>query len=318
VDEAELLPASSEERLEALLEQLREGAGVDLVALTVPGLEGVPIARFATARFEERGVGRGVGGRGLLLVVARQERLVRLEVGYAMEGVLPDAVVAHLERAQMVPYFADGRIGEGVEATIELLAERLYAASGAERAEPLDASEEGFLAGGAGGQAPVRFAGGSPRSLLDPGSRERFAAQASPREAWGAFLETNRLRIKDPELGLYDEGAKRRMRSTVSDAGQDHIVRLYGSIEPTVRELEDRAVILFPEDPDHLLAPWFFHRGSRGWQLDGATVASVVSYNHRNQWRFRTLEHPYMFAFADHRFDANGFAFAGREGAEAE
>jgi hypothetical protein len=55
-------------------------------------------------------------------------------------------------------------------------------------------------------------------------------------------------------------------------------------------------------------APWFFHRGVDGWRLDGAVLPHVIGYNHRNQWRFRNLDHAYMFAFHDYRFDQQGFA----------
>ena len=307
-DEGELLAAKSAARIERQLDALREDRVVDLVVYTLPDLDGFSIDELANARFEEWEVGRELGGRGILLVVARAERQVRVEVGYALEDRLPDALVSYLERDQMEPWFADGRIGPGVEATVELLVGRLIS-GGEEDVVEVPEPAAGRLSGGAGVQAEVRFEGGTEREPLEEESVDRFAAQPTPEHAWMAFLEVNRLRIKDPELGLYDDGARRRMRGTVTDAGQDHIVRLYEGEVPVVRTSADRAVILFPEDPDHVLAPWFFRRGPGGWQLDGAAIFEIIGYNHRNQWRFRRRDHPYMFAFRNVRFDEHGFAF---------
>lgn len=45
----------------------------------------------------------------------------------------------------------------------------------------------------------------------------------------------------------------------------------------------------------------------QGWQLDFASMSQSIGFNHRNQWFFRSREHPYMFAFADWGFDSHGF-----------
>ncbi|HUP41580.1 MAG TPA: TPM domain-containing protein [Thermoanaerobaculia bacterium] len=310
VDEAGIVAPDSERRLEGLLSALLEEGGIELVGLTVPSLSSEPIDRFANRRLEEWRIGEASGGRGMLLVVAVEERMVRLEVSYELEGLLPDAFVGYLERAQMAPYFADGHVGPGVEAAVELIVNRVLAEIGApDQATALLSGKGDHLGGGAGAAIPVQFEGGSERPEPDPTLRQRFGPQPTPRHAWKAFLETNRRRIKDPDLGLYDEAARERMRGTVTDAGQDHVARLYAGREPVVRREGDRAVILFPDDPDHRLAPWFFHRTTEGWRLDGAVVPEVVAYNHRNQWRFRRRDHPYMFAFHDFRFDEHGFAF---------
>jgi hypothetical protein len=140
-------------------------------------------------------------------------------------------------------------------------------------------------------------------------AQSRFAAQPTPELAWQRFIEANRRRIKDPELGIYDDEAKAFMRGVVTNAGQDHIARLYEGVQATGRPVDDRAVILFLNDPNHLLAPWFFHETREGWQLDGSMYPDVIAYNHLNQWRLRRRDHAYMFAFSDLRLDRNGFAF---------
>lgn len=314
VDGAGIVAEDSEARMGDLLGALLGEADVELVAASVPRLDDQTIEAAASELFERWEVGdRTNGGRGLLLLVAEDEERVRMEIGYGLEGTFTDAFVGYVEREQMVPYFAEGRVGEGFEATVELVAGRAFdrLATGAYdpgRDEPETIS--GFRTGGAGAQtdAPVGRSGGA-KPAAGEATRSRFAAQPTPGLAWARFLESNRERIKDPDLGIYDAEARRFLRDRpITNAGQDHIVDLYGDETPTLRRRGDRAVVLFPDDPDHRLAPWFFHRTSEGWQLDGSVYPGLVRYNHRNQWRFARTDHPYTFAFEDFRIDRNGFA----------
>ncbi len=304
-----MIGAPSEGRLEDLLGALLDETDVEMVVASEPGLRGESVDAFVNRQFQEWQVGgRSAGGRGLLLLFAVPEREVRLEVGYALEGIFTDAFVSYVEHEQMAPYFADGRIGEGIEATTELVAGRAF-----ERivgADPTagDGRVGGFRSGGAGVRTAVEIGGGRKAEAADAPTRERFAAQPTPEAAWARFLELNRRRLKDPDLGIYDAAARRIMGGTVTNAGQDHIARLYRGKRYEVRRLGERAAIVFPDDPDYRLAPWFFHRGAAGWQIDGSMYPDVIGYNHRNQWHFKRLDHPYMFAFEDYDFDSHGFA----------
>ncbi len=133
---------------------------IDYRVVTARGLG--DINRAAVARFEDlAGTSRSRTGRGLLLVVDAEADLVRLEVGYALEGVFPDAFVAYVERRQMVPFFERARVADGILATTELIvtrAQRAAAQAG------LGAGFEGETwiagSGGAGATAPARLGAG--------------------------------------------------------------------------------------------------------------------------------------------------------------
>lgn len=321
LDHARLVPAASVERMNQLLSALRKDTDIEIIATAVESLHGEPITAYSNRLFERWEVGHATrGNRGLLLVIAKAEEEVRLEVGYALEGIFTDAFVSYIEHEQMVPYFHRGRVGEGIEATVELVARRAYDGI---RGQAYDPNAEtpptvgGFRSGGGGADADVPLDGEpvpDPRPADDP-TRSYFAAQATPEAAWERFLELNRRRIKATDLGIYDDAAK-RLLGVNSSAGQDHIARLYDGATPTVRREGERAAVVFLDDPDHLLAPWFFHRTGSGWQLDGGMYPDVIGYNHRNQWFFRRRDHAYIFAFADFRFDRHGFAFYQRGSAE--
>lgn len=164
-----------------------------------------------------------------------------------------------------------------------------------------------------GPSSPARFAvllsavGWLAACGSEMSAHDRYAAQPTPELAWERFIELNRRRVKQVDLGIYDEAAKALVRKRNEDAGQDHIVRLYRHAEPVVRTRGDRAAVVFLDDPAGTLAPWFFRRSAAGWQLDGHTQFNVVGYDGQNRWRFRDRIHPYMFAFEDFRFDARGY-----------
>lgn len=319
-DGARLIGAQSTERMDALLDAVLRDADVEIIAVSTPTLGGRPIADYANRLFDDWKVGdRSRGNRGLLLVVAESERRVRLEVSYGLEGILTDAFVSYVEHEQMVPYFERGRLGEGIEATVELVAGRVYErilGRSYDPRQPAPADIGGYRSGGAGAETKVPLDAAEEPAQEPPAAdplRARFAAQPTPAAAWERFLELNSRRIKATDLGIYDERARAIVGRTNSNAGQDHIARLYADEPYTVRFEGDRAAIVFLDDPNHLLAPWFFHRGAEGWQLDGSMYPGIVGYNHRNQWFFRRRDHAYMFAFKDFSFDRHGFGYPRRE-----
>ena len=68
----------------------------------------------------------------------------------------------------------------------------------------------------------------------------------------------------------------------------------------------DLAVIRYAVE-DRTVPPYFLRYGENGWMLDFAVMSRVIQMNHRNQWRMKSTDHPYMFGFADLLFDENGF-----------
>lgn len=315
-DRADLIAAPSERRLEAMSRAVLEEAGIELRTVTLPSLGGGDLFELSQSLFDELGVGDRTGAnRGLLLIVAAAEQRVRLTVSYELEELYPDAFVGYVERQQMAPYFGDGLVGEGIEATVELILGRAFDRVGrrpGEGEELAAAPPGGERQGGAGAEAAVPFTGapGSDRTPLPPDEGTRYGPQPTAELAWSRFLEIQRRRIKDPRLGIYDPASQQILLARPnSDAGQDHLARLYADARYEIRSAGDRAAVVFPDDPDHLLAPWFFRRSPAGWQLDGTMYPGVIGYNHRNQWRFKTGDHPYTFAFHDYTLDEHGFAF---------
>jgi hypothetical protein len=251
------------------------------------------------------------GARGILLLVDPQGHQVRLEVGYDLEPIFPDGFVGYIERKQMTPFFQAGRLGPGVEATVELLVARALDGlktiwDGGGRAR--DLSEDHHYSGGGGATVKVEIGSGLPAKESSPWSQQ-FGAQASPRETIGKYMEVLRLHTKDPNLGLYTPETREFFGPwVVTDGQQDNELRELEEMISSSRVFrqDHLAVIRFPIE-NRQISPYFLSRGDTGWMLDFASMNKIIGFNHTNQWFFRTTDHPYMFAFEDVRFDKNGF-----------
>jgi uncharacterized protein len=116
LDRANLLSEAAERALELELTEFERKAGHQVVVHTTPSLEGLEIEQYSMELAEAWKVGHEGLDNGVILTVAPNERRVRIEVGYGLEGILPDAIAARIVREQIAPEFRAGRMEEGVSA----------------------------------------------------------------------------------------------------------------------------------------------------------------------------------------------------------
>jgi uncharacterized protein len=135
-DRADLLSAPTVRKLESFLRDFDRSDSTQLVVLTVPTLEGEPIESYALRVAESWGIGRKGKDNGALLLVAREERAVRIEVGYGLEGRLTDLLAGRIIDQEITPRFRDGDFDGGVIAGVSAMAEAVrgeYQGSGRSR-----------------------------------------------------------------------------------------------------------------------------------------------------------------------------------------
>ena len=117
VDEAGLLDAAARRRLEGLCRAAWEQSTehrVQLQFLLVRSLGGDDIEGYAARVFEAWKLGERGKDNGVLVVVASDDRKVRIETGYGNEGALTDAQASRIIRNTIAPAFRQGRYGEGL------------------------------------------------------------------------------------------------------------------------------------------------------------------------------------------------------------
>jgi uncharacterized protein len=117
-------------RLEALCTELEQNTGAQMAIVTVQSLEGESVENYAVDLFKQLGVGSKKDSRGVLLLVAPNERKYRIEVGYGLEPVINDARAGDAGRA-MVPYLRQGDYGKAAEVAAWQLAKYIADDAGA-------------------------------------------------------------------------------------------------------------------------------------------------------------------------------------------
>src|SRR5467141_1991365 len=102
-DLAGVIRPEAKERLEALCAEVEQKTGAQMAIVTVQSLEGESVENYAVDLFKQLGVGSKKDSRGVLLLVAPNERKYRIEVGYGLEPVINDARAGDTGRT-MVPF----------------------------------------------------------------------------------------------------------------------------------------------------------------------------------------------------------------------
>ncbi|EAQ27594.1 hypothetical protein NAP1_08377 [Erythrobacter sp. NAP1] len=125
VDNADLLSPAQEADLTAKLEALETQSQRQLVVATVPDLQGYDISDYGYQLGREWGLGDAERNDGALLLVAPNERKVRIEVGYGLEGYLTDALSALIIQNQILPRFRDGDMPGGIVAGTDAIVAQL-------------------------------------------------------------------------------------------------------------------------------------------------------------------------------------------------
>ncbi len=113
-DFAQIIDSSSREILEADLRSFAENSEYEITVVTVDTLGGDTVENFAVELFEEWGIGEATKDTGLLILVAEEEREVRIEVGYGLEPVITDIEASYVISDILVPYFRAGNYGLGL------------------------------------------------------------------------------------------------------------------------------------------------------------------------------------------------------------
>src|SRR6266849_8099685 len=113
-DRAGVIGAETKARLETLCAEVEQKTGAQMAIVTVGSLEGEGIESYAVGLFKQLGVGSKKDNRGVLLLVAPNERKYRIEVGYGLEPVINDARAGDAERT-MVPFLRQSDFGKAAE-----------------------------------------------------------------------------------------------------------------------------------------------------------------------------------------------------------
>ncbi|TQV73278.1 TPM domain-containing protein [Denitrobaculum tricleocarpae] len=139
VDNANLLPPNQERGLTRQLERHEAETSNQVVVVTLPSLQGTTIEDYGYQLGRHWAVGQADRNNGVLLIVAPASRKVRIEVGYGLEGDLPDAITKAIIEREILPAFRDGDFPRGIAAGVNGI---LAAIAGSYAPQPRSASPQ--------------------------------------------------------------------------------------------------------------------------------------------------------------------------------
>lgn len=128
-DTANLLSDTAKVQLETDLANFEKTTGNQIVIVTIPSLQNDTIENFAVKLFADWGIGQKDQDNGVLLLISKEDRKIRIEVGYGLEQYLTDAQSSWIIKNQITPNFKINNYDQGVTEAVSMIQKAL---SGAE------------------------------------------------------------------------------------------------------------------------------------------------------------------------------------------
>lgn len=122
-DYADMLSSSTEAHLDLLLQDLEASDATQIVVLTIPSLDGDSLEDFSIRVADQWKIGQKNLDNGAILLVAKADRKLRIEVGYGLEGRLTDLMAGRIISRIIVPRFKAGQIDQGITEGVKAMVE---------------------------------------------------------------------------------------------------------------------------------------------------------------------------------------------------
>lgn len=120
-DKGNVLSPEQREILERKLVALDDSTSNQIAIVTIPTLNDYPIEDYATKLFRDWGIGNKKTNNGVLILVAVEDRKVRIEVGYGLEGAIPDITTGDIIENDLKPNFKAGNYYRGLDEAVDAL-----------------------------------------------------------------------------------------------------------------------------------------------------------------------------------------------------
>lgn len=129
-DYAGVLQSSSKTQTEDLIAKVEKDTNCEIAVAIVSSLEGISVEEYAVTLFEKWGVGKKKEDNGVLLLIAIEDRKLRIEVGYGLEGTITDLEAGNIIDNVIVPKFKQNDYSTGVYDGVVAIANQIYAEKG--------------------------------------------------------------------------------------------------------------------------------------------------------------------------------------------
>lgn len=125
VDRGNFLSPSAQARISQQLKAHENATGNQVVVATVPDLQGYTIENYGYQLGRYWGIGQKGKNNGVILLIARAEHKIRIEVGYGLEGTLTDAISSNIIHTVIMPAFKRGQFEKGISSGVTAIIQAL-------------------------------------------------------------------------------------------------------------------------------------------------------------------------------------------------
>lgn len=125
-DFANMLGPEEEAALELKLNNYNDSTSTQIAIVTVQTLNGYDVGDFTNKLAEKWGVGQKGKNNGIVILLAKDERAIRIEVGYGLEGVITDGIAKRIENEVMIPEFKKGNFYGGIDQGTDVIIKRAF------------------------------------------------------------------------------------------------------------------------------------------------------------------------------------------------
>jgi uncharacterized protein len=129
-DFAGVMDDRSKQNAAAVIQELEQKTSAEIAVVTVRNIGEVPIESYAADLFKQAGIGKKDKNNGVLLIAAMENRKVKIEVGYGLEGVLTDGTCGAILDSSVLPSFKEGNFGQGLALGTLAIASKIAQESG--------------------------------------------------------------------------------------------------------------------------------------------------------------------------------------------
>lgn len=143
-DFADMLSRSEQQQLEQKLRNYRDTTTTVIAIATLESLNGISIEETATTLFNEWGMWQDDKDNGVLILVAKAEQQMRIEVGYGLEGAIPDIMAGRIVRDIMAPRFKRGDFSGGLDRATSVIIELASGEYAGQLTDKRSSNSEGF------------------------------------------------------------------------------------------------------------------------------------------------------------------------------
>jgi len=131
-DYANVIGTKSYQEMSGIINELEQKTGAEIAVVTVTNFGNDTIENFSAKLFKEWGIGKKGKDNGVLIIASIEDRRVRIEVGYGLEGVLTDGECGHILDTYVIPYFKENEYDTGLSRGVSAVASVIAKSAGVE------------------------------------------------------------------------------------------------------------------------------------------------------------------------------------------